>query len=200
MIEALAWVTAVASVLSAAFAGAAVLVAWRTLGGAGQQLALLREQARAEARPFVVAQVVPSLHGGAAWDLTIQNLEKSIAREVRLEGIALTPRGDDDYIGENLAKILSVSQTLVPGGRMRATGRREAYGNRKVPAGAEPVVSATLRYGDDNGEECVFDLDSIAAATPLPSDGPNALGENSELKNIAYAVRALSVHVGELRR
>ncbi|MBJ8343917.1 hypothetical protein [Antrihabitans sp. YC2-6] len=202
----LLWATAIGGISTAIATGGLVWVALRTLGGANKQLQLLREQVDREARPYVVLEVVPGLHGLGSWDLVVRNMGRTIARDVRMDIGDLSRRDEKDFITEPLARYLSAKRILAPSARQRVMWRREP--NKEVgrpePAGASQKVSATVTYKDDVGASYtdVYDLstDTIDDSTPAPTQGPKVLGDDKELVNIEKAIRTLSIHLGELRR
>lgn len=178
------------------------LVAWRTLGGARDQLRLLQEQAKAESRPYVVLEVVPGLHPPPAMDLVVRNTGRSMARNVVLETDLWVRQDHSDHITEPLLTFMRTPRLLAPGARIRVMW---SGGDQKSPAGAPAMQSVTAVYTDDSGAEYrddySFDMAPLVAAAPVPSTGSTATsGEDKVLKNISHAVRSLSHHVGELRR
>jgi hypothetical protein len=82
MDEVLLWTTALGSLVTALFTAFLWLVAWETLGGAKDQLRLLRQQAEREGRPYVTLDVLPGLHGAWTWDLVVTNTGRTAAKGV----------------------------------------------------------------------------------------------------------------------
>lgn len=178
------------------------LVAWRTLGGARDQLQLLQEQAKAEARPYVVLEVVPGLHPPPAMDLVVRNTGRSMARNVVLQTEHWDPREESDYITERLQAFMRKPRLLAPGSRVRVMWSSE---DEESAAGAPATQSVTAVYNDDRGVEYRdrydFVVDELVAAAPVPSTGPRATsGGDKAMRNIDHAIRRLSAHVAELRR
>lgn len=205
MESALLWVTATGTALTALATMGLVWVAWRTLGGARDQLVLLQRQAAREGRPYVVAEVVPGLHGAGSADLVVQNLGRTLAHQVMIDVGTLSVRDDDDYISGPLAEYLAKPMTLAPGSRHRIMWRcepREEAGHGE--AGAPKTAQGTVHYSDDDGRQYseTYDLsvDGVMQVTPVPTVGPRSHGDGKELVNIGHALRTLNQHVGELRR
>lgn len=178
------------------------LLAWRTLGGARDQLQLLQEQAKAEARPYVVLEVVPGLHPPPAMDLVVRNTGRSMARNVVLETGHWDPREESDYITERLQAFMRTPRLLAPGSRVRVMWSAE---DDETTAGAPAAQSVTAVYSDDMGveyrDQYDFVVDELIAASPVPSTGPRATsGGDKHMRNIDHAIRRLSAHVAELRR
>lgn len=203
----LLWLAAIGSVATALFTAFLWLVAWRTLGGARDQLTLLREQAERDGRPYVMAEVVPGLHGAGSWDLVVTNSGRSMAIELQFLFDEWERRGESDYITDHLVKYLRQSEMLVPGARKRVMWRRELDGHISE-AGAPETMKLTIRYRDEPGNqyqtEFIFALKSLGAAAPAPDEGRTRNGSNDDvsknLADISHALRALNGHVGELRR
>ena len=194
--------TAIGTGLTALATAGLWLVGWRTLGGARDQLRLLQEQGKAEARPYVVLEVVPGFHSAPAMDLIVRNTGRSMAREVVLETKPWASRGEADHITERLLAFMKAPRLLAPGSRFRVMWSYEKDGK---PAGAPTSQKVTAVYHDDAGveyrDEYSFVLDELLAASPVPTSGPRVTsGEDRALQNIDRAVRTLSEHVAELRR
>lgn len=209
METALLWVTAIGAILTAVATVGLVIVAQRTLGGAREQLDLLRKQVVREGRPYVVAEVVPGLHGAGFSDLVIANIGRTLARDVTVDVGALEKRDDTDHISDGLRKYLTTPRTIVPGVRQRVMWRMEPHHGHSAAGADRSAVTGTVRYKDDDGtvyEDC-YDLsvDTMINATPVPSEGPKVSGGSrtkieTSLADINHAVRTLNIHVGELRR
>ncbi|RMB69720.1 hypothetical protein AYK61_26595 [Rhodococcus sp. SBT000017] len=201
----LLWVTAVGAVATAIATIGLVVVAHKTLGGAKDQLTLLREQAEQERRPYVVADIVPGLHGPGSTDLVLQNLGRSTARGVLVDIGQLSKRNDTDHISDPLRRYLRNPRTLVPGARHRVmwhdVGNPETG---RAASGVSDTVPARITYTDDNGTEYSetneLGIEDMTSVSPVPTTGPRVLGSNSELADIDHALRAIAGHVGELRR
>ncbi|MEE3851928.1 hypothetical protein VZC37_16420 [Gordonia sp. LSe1-13] len=137
----LPWVTAIGAGVTARATVGLALVAAATLGGAQTQLQLLREQAVREGRPYVVAEVVPGLHGAGFTDLVVANTGRTIAHDVTVDVGPLTKRNGDDHISDALHRYLSTPRTLAPGARHRVMWRMEPH-SRMSEAGPEQTVQA----------------------------------------------------------
>lgn len=205
MNDALAWVTAIGAVVTAAATIGLVVVACWTLGGAKGQLTLLREQAERERRPYIVADLVPGLHGAGSTDLVIANVGRSLAREVLIEIGPLAKHNNNDHISDALDKYLTTPKILVPGARHRVMWHHVGNADSgRLDAGVVGSVSARITYTDDGGTEYTetyeLDIATMTAVSPVPTDGPRRSGNDNELADIDHALRALAGHVGELRR
>ena len=204
MDDALLWITAIGSLLTACATTALVWVAWRTLNGAREQLRLLREQAAREGRPYVVAEIVPGLHGAGSSDLVLRNVGRTIALAITVEVNKIADRGPGDYISGALMQYLAEPRTLAPGSRQRVMWRAEPSDSGRGEAGAARRVSGQVNYRDETGAKYseTYDLsvETISKSSPIPTEGPRVHGDGKELANIERALRTLNGHVGELRR
>ena len=189
--------------MTAALTAVAALIAALA---AAWQANLLRKQMRDDARPFVVVDVVPSLHGPGAWDLTLHSTGRSTARRVRIttEPSSWDPLDPSDDITAPLLKYLGTERDLPPGARHRVMWRGTTSGNGH--AGAPPAATVTVIYEDDAKntykDDFTFDIDVLAEISPVPTEGPRVGNseKGQELRNIDRAIRTLAQHLGELRR
>lgn len=183
----------------------AALAACATAAVSTYQVRLLRKQLAEDSRPYVVVDVVPGLHGQGFWDLTLESTGRSIAHRAR---VATSPAtwvpGEDDHITEPLRDYLNGEHDLPPGARHRVMWR---YESTDEPAcGAPSQVSVRVTFEDEKGRSYVsslrVDTNVLGKVSPVAHDGPrmNGIEEGRELMNIDRAIRALTEHVGELRR
>lgn len=205
MDEILLWTTALGSLATALFTAFLWLVAWKTLGGARDQLRLLRQQSEREGRPYVTLDVVPGLHGAGRWDLVVTNTGRTAAKSVTFAFDEWAPKDGSDHITAGLQKYLCATHILVPGARHRLMWRSEDDPKSSMTeAGADASKRLTVNYQDDRGQDYVddfdFDVGVLGVASPVPTEGPRKQGAGNELANIEKEVRTLNVHVGELRR
>lgn len=201
------WLTAFAATVTAV---ATLLLAWFAFiafRASVAQLKLMSADSARQTRPYVNIDLSPGLHGIGFWDITIENLGHSIAREVRIDAGQMCARDADDHISEPLAEFFARGLTLPPGARRRVMWRMEAGEGRTV-AGADGDVTLTVTYADDQGTRYVdtFDVavDGYGSVCPSPTTGPKvssggrSKGEES-LANIDRALRTLNTHIGLLR-
>lgn len=192
--------------MTTAIAGLTALAALLTALTAAYQVYLLRQQMADSTRPYVVADVVPGLHGAGSWDLTLHSTGRSAARRVRIstEPSAWGPRDYSDRITEPLLEYLKRERDLPPGARQRVMWSYAREDDEH--AGGPAVATVTVTYRDDVGktyeESFTFDTDALAKVSPVPSEGPRKSGAEAgkELMNIDRSIRNLSQHLGELRR
>lgn len=175
---------------------------------AGYQVYLLRQQMKENARPYVVADVLPGLHGVGSWDLTLHSTGRSTARKVRITTDPEPSTWDrpdrEDHIIDPLVAYLAAERVLPPGARHRVMWRQGEAG--QPSSGAPSLSTVAVAYEDDSGkaytDSFTFNTDLLAAVSPAPTEGPRKGGAEGgrELMNIDRAIRNLAGHVGELRR
>lgn len=197
------WMTAITSLITALTTIGLLVVAVFALRGAVNQLRLLQEQNHEQTRPYVVADIVPGMHGAGTWDLVVTNLGRSIALGVTIDIGPFAPQNERDTITEPLKRYLTTPRTLAPGARQRVMWRSD-WKDMGRHFGAPRTASGRVTYADNVGiqyeEEYDLSVEGVAAATPVPTKGNTELGAGMELRNIELALRTLNVHVGELRR
>lgn len=192
--------------MTTAIAGLAALAALVTALVGVYQVRLLRRQVADAERPYVVADIVPGLHGAGSWDLTLHSTGRSAARRVRImtEPSSWEPRNSSDHITARLLEYLDRQRDLPPDARQRVMWSYSRSDDQE--AGGPAVATVTVKYeGDDAkpySESFAFDTDALAAVSPVPTEGPRvgSSEKGHELRNIDRAIRTLAQHVGELRR
>lgn len=171
------------------------------------QIVLLRRQMKEDARPYIVVDVVPGLHGAGSWDFVLQSTGRSTAHCVTVTtdpALGSEELHSEDHITDPLVKYLGQARSLPPGARHRVMWRYEHEGEES--AGAPAKISVRTTYRDDHRKRYTgtfeFDIDALAKVAPVPNDGPRKSGSENgkELQNIDRAIRNLARHVGELRR
>lgn len=194
-----AWAT-VAGVLIAVVAAATAL--W--------QLVQIRRDSQERTRPYVQLDVVPGLQGLGSWDLIIENKGASSAVEVIVDAGRLTPQDGEDHIIPNLSKYLLAPKTLVPGARRRVMWAYDRE-DLSIRAGVVEPRVLTVTYLDDKKVRSArarrhpyagtFEVGDLlrGAAFPAPTEGSKPTSQDA-LMHIDRALRAISTHIGELRR
>ncbi|WP_141738849.1 hypothetical protein [Brevibacterium sp. HMSC22B09] len=200
----LAWITAIGSVVTALGTAALSFVAHKTLTNAGRQLEHLKEDSARRTRPYVFLEIVPGLQGHGAWDLRIKNMGASVAHDVHVSVGELQPLSADDRVVGPLKKFLDRSVILPPSAGMRVVWRRDDRSRTLLegaPSSAEAVVTYKGPDGKKYSEAYTLNTEGWGEAMPSPQEGSRRnSGSDKEIANIAYALRTLNVHMGELRR
>jgi len=141
--------TVAASVTAIATVGLVVgaILAWRE---ARRTLDQMKSDSAAQARPYVHAEIVPSIGGARAWDLIIKNTGKSAARNLR--ATASDWPTDEDKVTGDLRTVFDRERILPPGSTIRQywyVGTREPGENTGFDIGTE----LTLTYTDSEGHK-----------------------------------------------
>lgn len=197
------WLTAIGSVVTALATVLLVYVGWKTLSGAKEQLVMLREQAEREGRPYITLQVIPGLHGIGSWDLVVENVGKTMARGVTLDLGDIQPYDDEDHIVGPLKEFAAHPRDIAPGERLRVMWRNT---KGTIESGVSDTVTGRATYTDDQKNSFTETRElttELSDAMPAPTTGPTNNDRDeptTTLKNINHAIRALSGHLGELRR
>ncbi|MGN6575374.1 MAG: hypothetical protein ACTHKG_06780 [Nocardioides sp.] len=201
------WLTACAGILTAIATTLLALFAFTAFRASVAQLKLLSADSARQTRPYVNLDLAPGLHGNGFWDITIENVGRSIARNVRIDAGPLKARDADDHISDRLAEFFARPLTLPPGARRRVMWRMEPDG-RRTTAGASTDVEVLVTYSDDERTEYsdTFNVatEGYGPVAPSPSTGPTVSGcsrtkGEESLANIERALQTLNTHVGMLR-
>lgn len=191
--------TAVGTLLTAiATVGLVVgaIMAWQV---AKANLRHLRDDSRAQTRPYVYAQLVPGIAGAPTWDLIVRNSGRSSAKNLQID-VSAWPETDDVIVA--LKNLFETPQTLPPGTSIRTFW---SLGKRHDPqstgaTGIDIPVDLTVRYGSDDPDAPnyteTFRIDSEGIGpTPVAHSGielpPNATPTEKKLKEIVLALNEL---------
>lgn len=204
------WITAWGTVATGAFTLLLAIFAAMAFRASLRQLRLLAADSARQARPYVNVDISPGLHGIGFWDITIENVGRSMARDVRVNPGPLMPKDAEDHISTPLAAFLSSPLMLPPGARRRLMWRMEADPKTGMTAaGADETVDVRVTYTD--GADSSFDenfrvtTENYGPIAPAPTTGSEVPGGGRDkgqesLANIERVLRALNIHVGSLRR
>lgn len=195
------WVTALATI--------ALVIA--AIGAGRIALETLKQQQKdsyAAWRPYLTAQVVPSLAGSPNFDLVIENIGASPAVEIEISSPDFPEKLDK--VSESIRDLFKVVTFIGPGSRLRNYWRLEVRkGSKwsdgtKEPTGMPQVATLTIRYKDLEGKtfEDQFLVDTkIYKLAPLPDDGLNPKETLSDAeKDLHQMLGTIAVAIGEHRR
>lgn len=159
-------------------------------------------------RPYLTAQVVPSLAGAPNFDLVIENIGGSPAVGIEISSPNFPEEMDN--VSECIRDLFSVVTFIGPGSRLRNYWRLEvAKGSTwsdgtKEPVGMPQVATLGVRYQDLEGKQFQdhFLVDTkIYKLAPLPADGPNPKDSLSTAeKDLHQILGTIAVAIGEHRR
>lgn len=160
--EVAAWSTLATAVLTAALLVMAFL-AWRaahaTLDASRRASAAAEsanEQARLDSieqtRPYVFAEISPSLSGVGNFDIRVSNVGKSAARQLVLDYNSWPV--DPDDVAASVKELFSTPRTLPPGCSIRAMWRLEGkFSDGTTEAGLGKSGSISVSYTSDDPSE-----------------------------------------------
>lgn len=193
----------------------ALIFSWRQIKLAAQQIRQASQQAERESedrnRPYVSAQVVPSIAGVGAWDLRIRNTGGTTAKEIKIrliKGSFIKGSTDNDInICQKIENSVGSTFDLQPDTSLRLYWSFYSSSTEKVETGAplRGAIEVTYRWRDENVDKHykeIIPYDCETLLIPAPSTGARRAGKDSEvtLINIEHALRSISSNIGELNR
>lgn len=220
-----AWSTFATAVFTLGLLVTAVITAvsaFKTLRAAREANEQAKNDSILQTRPYLYAEVLPSIAGVGSYDLVVRNRGQSAARDVRM---AFEPPLDaPDDIATAILHAFRTPRDLPPGSSFRtywhiAAPEDEILGD---PKGTEPIKTGEsgmpkhgvihLDYrGDDPSqapytERSPFDVE-MAGLWPVPEDGPDAVQPKDtretkmtpQERRFYKALQALNRHLGHLR-
>ncbi len=209
-----AWSTLATAVLTLGLLIAALLaarVAVNTLKSsqAASKAALeANEQAKRDSieqtRPYVYAEVIPSLAGVGQYDLRITNAGKSAARELTLTFSNWPSKLDD--VANGIKILFETPRTLPPGCSIRSYWRLTGnFSDKTSAAGMENSGVIAVRYtSDDPSQPNYTDRFDVhieqSGIWPVPADGPNPKGLSDESETFYGLGQVIARHIGEISR
>lgn len=206
---------AVCSIIGTVAVMVTLIFTWRQIKLAAQQILQASQQAKQESedrnRPYVSAQVVPSLAGMGAWDLQIRNTGGTTAKEIKIrlvKGEYIKGKNSKDHeICKRIVKSINTSFDLQPNTRLRIYWSFYSPETEKVEVGAplQGIIEITYHWHDDSidkpyQERIPYDCKTLLI--PASGTGTKRKGEDSKtvLINIEHALRSISSNIGELNR
>ena len=181
-----------------------------------KQLTQMKKDSFDRSRPYVAAQVIPSISGGASYDLLVHNLGASRAHGMTLKVIEPKKIAYEDEFTEAIEKVFSREQSLVPGERIRLYWRLGLQeGNTWLGEVGEAATRALgmpdrtrvqVDYKDENGKKFSdeFILDTTIYVTAPGSDGgtdPDMLGYlSAQEKSLQHRLKEITAAIKELGR
>lgn len=179
---------------------------------AAQASVQAQEDSIRRTRPYVFAELVPSIAGVATYDMVIRNVGRSVAR-----GLTVTLDAVPEHLDDIASKVLDdlrQERDLPPGASLRtywqlgvAEGQHFTDGKGNLttePAGLPRAGALRLSYTSDDtsqpqySERYGFDADR-AGLWPVPeySDEPKTMDDTG--KALHGALAAIARHIGMLR-
>lgn len=159
-----------------------------------------------QTRPYIFAEILPSLGSTMAYDIRIQNTGRSAARNLTLT-LDAWPESLDD-VAEATCRLLTTPRDLPPGSSIRSYWYIKARGqftDGTTAAGMRPRGVLTAYYTSDDPsapayeDSYPFDVDT-SGMWPTPARGPDPDGPGSFPRKCYRLARDIAWHIGELRR
>lgn len=168
------------------------------------------EQARRDSleqtRPYVYVEILPSLAGIGNFDLRIQNVGRSTARNTTLEFRPSLSSPDD--VAEQVLHMLATPRTIPPRATVRTFWRLTeptGFTDGTTEAGMPTAGSLTVTYTSDDPsgpryeDTYAYDLDT-AGLWPTPARGPEPQQLPATARKFYKLGRDIALHLAELRR
>jgi len=213
------WIEAIATLVGVVVALVAIIFTAVQIRLTARQM---RETAEQEAqnsedqtRPYVGVDIVPGVAAMGSMDLIIRNHGRTTARNIRvsLTGDKFREQSDGDIVAPALGRLFATPFDLAPGARRRILWQIPAdqdaspRGHMGTPVVGgiefsydwEPGGDRAARHYDDSIQ---YDLSEYPKLIPMPAKGSTAHGSSPEVhqKDLVHVLRAIAVHLGELRR
>ena len=192
------YVTMWAGIATAVGTLALAFLACLALGPARGTLKQMKADSAAQTRPYLTAELVPSLGGPPSWDLLIRNAGASAATGV-IGKFSPEPSNPKDETVVAVSKILSEGRTIAPGSVLRLYWRYGEAPDQTKTSGSDGFVDdGTLTLSYQGVEEKTYSESfplRPAVMVPLPEEGPTRLGSDPERfaeKQRATLIRAVN--------
>ena len=202
-----AW-SALATAVGTAVAVVVAVVAWvvgvRTLRASQAANIQAKHDSIEQTRPYVFAEIVPSLAGSPNWDLRIVNAGRSAARSLTLTYDSWPDELDD--VATKVRTMFETARTLPPGCSLRVYWRLEGrFTDGTTEAGLHTDGVLGVRYTSDDPSQPAYEdefpigIDS-AGWLPVPESGHDPKGLDDRAKAFHSLGTAIARHIAELRR
>ncbi|MCR4512669.1 hypothetical protein [Aeromicrobium sp. 50.2.37] len=161
-----------------------------------------------QTRPYVYAEVVPSLAGSPNWDVRVANVGKSAALDLRLD-FSDWPEPPDD-VAQSVRTLFTTRRTLAPGSSIRAMWRLESgpdsrFEDGSVEAGLGKSGTITLAYRSSDPEAPTYSdhfqvMIDDSGLWPIPEAGPSGSRLSGEKLAFYRLGQSIARAIGEQRR
>lgn len=194
--------------VAAVWAGFTAVSAMRASKAASDAAAEANEQMKldsiAQTRPYVYAEIVPSLAGSGHFDLRITNVGKTAARNLHIQFDNWSDQIDD--VAEKVKLLFETERTLPPGCSIRTYWSLHGQftdGTTDVGMPDEGVIELFYQSDDpsapqyrDKYEVLVF----RSGLFPVSEDGPDPDGLSSKERKFYLLGQAIARSIGNLSR
>jgi hypothetical protein len=206
-----AWSTFATAVFSA-LVFILALMTWWTARGALKASREANRQTKHDSieqtRPYIYAEIVPSLMGSPNLDVRVVNVGKSAARRLTL-GYSEWPSALDD-VATSVEQFFTTERTLPPGTSIRSMWRLESgegarFEDGTTEAGLGKSGNISVSYSsDDPSSPAYTDTFDVMIGNsglwPIPDDGPDGSALPSDLRKFYRLGQTIARHIGELAR
>lgn len=158
----------------------------------------------AQTRPYVYAEIVPSLGGTDAYDLRVTNVGRTAARNLYIQ-FNNWPKKIDD-VAEHVKILFETERTLPPGCSIRTYWRLEGnFLDGTTEAGMPKEGKIELFYGSDDPaapqyKEQYEILMSRSGLLPVAEDGPEPNNLHGKERKFYLLGQAIVRSIGNLSR
>ena len=213
------WIEAIATLVGVVVALVAIIFTAVQVRLTARQM---RETAEQEAqnsedqtRPYVGVDIVPGVAAMGSMDIIFENHGRTTARSIRvnLVGDDFREQSEGDIVAPALGRLFATPFDLAPGARRRILWQLPAdqdaspRGHMGTPVVGGIEFSYHWEPGGDRAarhykDSIQYDLSEYPKLIPMPAKGSTAHGSSAEAqqKNLVHVLRAIAVHLGELRR
>lgn len=194
--------------VAAVWAGCTAVSAMRASKAASEAAAEANEQMKldsiAQARPYVYAEIVPSLAGRRHFDLRITNVGKTAARNLCMKFDNWPDEIDD--VAEKIKILFETKRTLPPGASIRTYWRLEGnFSDGTTEAGMPDEGVIELFYDSDDPaapqyQEQYEILIFSSGLFPVSEDGPEPNNLHGKERTFYLLGQAIARSIGNLSR
>lgn len=194
--------------VAAVWAGLTAVSAMRASKAASDAAAEANEQMKldsiAQTRPYVYAEIVPSLAGAGHFDLRIMNVGKTAARNLYVQ-FDNWPKEIDD-VAQQVKILFETERTLSPGCSIRTYWRLEGnFSDGTTEAGMPKEGKIELFYGSDDPaapqyQEQYEILMFRSGIFPVAEDGPEPNNLHGTDRTFYLLGQAIARSIGNLSR
>lgn len=194
--------------VAAVWAGLTAVSAMRASKAASDAAAEANEQMKldsiAQTRPYVYAEIVPSLAGAGHFDLRIMNVGKTAARNLYVQ-FDNWPKEIDD-VAQQVKILFETERTLPPGCSIRTYWRLEGnFSDGTTEAGMPKEGKIELFYGSDDPaapqyQEQYEILMFRSGIFPVAEDGPEPNNLHGTDRTFYLLGQAIARSIGNLSR
>lgn len=194
--------------VAAVWAGFTAVSAMRASKAASDAAAEANEQMKldsiAQTRPYVYAEIVPSLAGSGHFDLRISNVGKTAARNLHIQFDNWPEKIDG--VAEHVKILFETERTLPPGCSIRTYWRLEGnFSDGTTEAGMPKEGKIELFYGSDDPaapqyQEQYEILMFRSGLFPVAEDGPEPDNLHGTDRTFYLLGQAIARSIGNLSR